>query len=71
MNYRINIAKSGKHFFATARQSITSKAKMERVYSELLSKFPESDGYFITVSVIRELHSNIDVRTISKADESK
>ena len=49
MYYEINIALNKKHFFATADRSITSESKLKEVYSVLKEKFPESEGYTISV----------------------
>ena len=50
MIYEINISKIGKHFFATAERSIDGYWDLEQIYPVLRSKFPESEGYKITVS---------------------
>ena len=49
-HYRINVAKNGLHFFATAPDSITEPHHMKEVLKELREKFPESDGYEVTVT---------------------
>lgn len=50
MYYEINVSLNGKHLFATAERSITSEGKMESVYKLFLEKFPETDGYKISVT---------------------
>lgn len=49
MYYEINIALNNRHFFATADRSITSEAKLKEVYNVFKEKFPESEGYTISV----------------------
>lgn len=48
--FEINITLNGKHFFATADRSITNKSKLNEVYNVLKEKFPESEGYGISVT---------------------
>ncbi len=50
MYYEINIALNGKHFFATSERSITNEHKLKEVYNVLKEKFPNEDGYDITVT---------------------
>ena len=50
MHYEINVSKDGKHFFATAERSITSLTKAEEMYMLFKEKFPESEGYEISVT---------------------
>lgn len=45
MEFEINVAKDGKHFFATARRSAQTPWQAHALYKELLAKFPESEGY--------------------------
>ena len=49
-HYEINISLNGKHFFATAERSIRDENKLKEVYNVLKEKFPEEDGYKITVT---------------------
>lgn len=48
--YRINIAHNGKHLFATEPESIWTKEEAKRIYTILKEKFPESEGYNISVT---------------------
>ena len=50
--YEINIALNGKHFFATHERSLTDQRKMLDCLKVFKEKFPESEGYSITVSEI-------------------
>ena len=50
MYYEINVAKDGYHFFATAERSIYSLKQLKKMYKLFLEKFPEEEGYSITVS---------------------
>lgn len=50
MWYEINVAKQGRHFFATAERSITTRAAAAELYWLFVSKFPDSEGYTISVS---------------------
>ena len=59
MSYEINVAKKGKHFFATTERSANSPSEVIHLYSVIADKFPESEGYSITVS--RVSHSSKDI----------
>lgn len=48
--YEINISLNGKHFFATAERSMKDESKLQEVYKVLKEKFPEEEGYKITVT---------------------
>lgn len=52
--YEINVSLNGKHLFATAEHSITSRKQMEEVYKLFEEKFPEKDGYALDVTVWRK-----------------
>ena len=49
--YEINVSLNGKHLFATAERSITSKQKMEEMYKLFEQKFPKSEGYTLDVTL--------------------
>jgi hypothetical protein len=57
MYYEINVAVKGKghcglgkHLFATAPRSITSEHQLKQVLALMVEKFPESEGYQISVT---------------------
>lgn len=50
MWYEINVSKKGKHFFATDKRSITDPAQLKQTYTVFAEKFPESEGYTLTVT---------------------
>lgn len=50
MYYDINISLGGKHFFATAERSVTDSYDLSRVLPVLRAKFPEAEGYCISVT---------------------
>lgn len=50
MNYEINISKNGIHFFATHERSVSSSKKLKEIYPILKEKFPEEEGYLISVT---------------------
>lgn len=49
MNYEINVAKNGTHYFATDERSLTTERAARDMYRHFLELFPESEGYSITV----------------------
>lgn len=52
-HYEFNIAKNGKHLFATAPRSAVTETEAKRLYAELQAKFPDSEGYSIMTTYWR------------------
>lgn len=50
MYYEINVSLNGRHLFATAERSVTTLNEAERMYNLFKEKFPESEGYHISVT---------------------
>lgn len=50
MYYEINVALNGKHFFATSSRSITDIATLKCVYATITNKFPEHEGFTVSVT---------------------
>jgi len=50
MWYEINVSLKGKHFFATAKRSITDREQLKKAYTVFAEKFPASEGYELTVT---------------------
>lgn len=50
MYYEINICYNGFHFFATHERSITNPWELYKVLKVLKEKFPEEEGYEISVT---------------------
>lgn len=63
MYYEINIALNGKHFFATAERSITNKWKLKEVYDVLKEKFPQEEGYDISITYYETVGKSIDMES--------
>ncbi len=51
MYYEINISKVEGHLFATAPRSITDSKTCKTMLKLFIDKFPESEGYKISLSV--------------------
>ena len=47
-HYEINVALNGKHLFATAERSCTTREKFDKIISLFKKKFPEEEGYSIS-----------------------
>lgn len=47
-HYEINVAKNGRHFFATAERSCVTEEKAREVVKELRTRFPESEGFEVS-----------------------
>lgn len=61
MYYEINVSKNGRHFFATAERSITNLTQAEAMYMIFKEKFPESEGYQISVTQWNKVGKSIDM----------
>ena len=60
MYYKINVSLNGKHLFATAKESITTPWRLKEVYNIFMEKFPESEGYKISITKWEEIGKEID-----------
>lgn len=67
MYYEINVSLNGRHFFATAERSIKDSDKMQDVYKVFMEKFPEDEGYRITVTKWENHGKYIDMANMNKA----
>lgn len=61
MYYEINVALNGKHLFATAERSITTSWDAEKVYKLFKEKFPENEGYEISITYWENVGKFIDM----------
>ena len=61
MYYEINVSLNGQHLFATAERSITTSWEAEKVYNLFKEKFPESEGYKISVTYCEKIGKIIDM----------
>jgi len=48
--YELNVALNGRHLFATAARSCGCIQEAKRVWDCLKVKFPEAEGYAITIT---------------------
>jgi len=76
MYYEINVSKLTttdtsrrepfyRHLFATAPRSATSEDEAKNLYLILRAKFPESEGYNISVSLNRQTGEYLDWSTLT------
>lgn len=61
MWYEINVARNGRHFFATDKRSIIWGYDLENLLSVFREKFPESEGYKITVTKYETIGQEIEI----------
>lgn len=61
MYYEINISLNGKHLFATARRSITTENELVQVNKIFQDKFPQQEGYSITITHHPEIGSFVQI----------
>lgn len=48
--FEINVAKNGKHYFATHERSLTGHSEAEAALKDFKNRFPESEGFDVTIS---------------------
>ena len=50
--FEFNVSYEGRHYFATAPRSFPASqvSKAQRFYSDLRERFPESEGFNVTVT---------------------
>ena len=61
MYYEINVSLNGKHFFATDERSIRNSWDLTKVYKVFKEKFPEEEGYKLTVTEYKTIGKCIDM----------
>ena len=61
MYYEINVSLNGQHLFATDKRSITNKIALKVIYKIFKEKFPQEEGYNITVSCLETTGRFIDM----------
>ncbi len=59
MYYEINVALSGRHFFATAERSITSIEHAAQVYKKLCFVLFKNEGFEITIRKVERLSYDV------------
>lgn len=64
MYYEINVSLNGKHFFATHERSIRSEAELRRVLPAIVEKFPESEGYKVSVTKWETIGKEIEIMEV-------
>lgn len=64
MYYEINVAKNGRHFFATAERSITDKQKLKMAIKIFKEKFPLSEGYEISAMENPQVYRGVNIDEI-------
>ena len=65
--YEINVSQHGQHFFATHERSIVSEHKLKEVYKVFKEKFPETEGYEISVTYWTKSGREINMGELNKA----
>lgn len=68
MTYEINVALKGVHLFATHERSIRTHRELKRVLKIFIEKFPESEGYHITVSEWNTFGKDINITEFIQED---
>lgn len=64
MGYEINVSLNGKHFFATHERSIPNSLELMKIFKVFVEKFPESDGYKISVTRKECTYFSIDIEEL-------
>jgi hypothetical protein len=68
MYYEINLALNGRHLFATAKRSITSQPELKKVCKIFVEKFPQSEGYNISITEYEEDGYSLDIIEVLNED---
>ena len=58
--YRFNVAYNGKHLFATDPKTIWIKKEAKELYEIFKKKFPESEGYEVSVTRWESIGHHVD-----------
>ena len=61
MYFEINVSLNGKHLFATAERSVVNTWHLQKIYNLFKEKFPESEGYEISVTEWNKVGKSINM----------
>ena len=64
--YEINVARDGKHLFATAERSISCSWELASILPTFRKKFPEEEGYKISVTKWECRGTEVDIEEIGR-----
>lgn len=64
MYYEINVALNGKHYFATHKRSITTEHQLQDIVLTFATKFPEEEGYEISISLDKQERYMVDFHEV-------
>ncbi len=64
MNYTINVALNGRHYFATARRSLRTLDVANTMFDHFNKLFPKEDGYSLDLAVIIDTRRTIKCRDL-------
>jgi hypothetical protein len=71
MYYEVNVAKNGQHFFATAKRSCVTMHEFKPVLTEIVARFPESEGFSVTATYYEEIGHGINVTAALKGQHRR
>jgi hypothetical protein len=71
MYYEVNVSLHGQHLFATAERSTTNLYEAERLYKLFKEKFPEEEGYKLTVTKWNKVGKEIDMSYLNQKDDTQ
>lgn len=63
-HFEINVTLNGQHFFATDPRSCISLEQAKEVYSELWARFPEDEGWKVSVTFWQIVGTAVSHRTL-------
>lgn len=66
MSFEINVAKRGKHVFATHERSLSTLKQTAEVVSRLEIAFPEAEGYTISVTYWERVGETVEPEALAK-----
>lgn len=73
-HFRVNVARNGRHLFATAEESAVDEREARNLMTLFRSKFPEAEGYSVTCTywqVVGRRHDQLGIAeppNLSKED---
>ena len=65
-HYEINVAKDGKHLFATHARSVPEKRELDELMKVFRVNYPEEEGYAITVTAEFKFAITMDEYQVGK-----
>lgn len=61
-HYEVNVSLNGQHLFATNPRSCVTWTEVSKVHSEIVKRFPESEGFSVMVTHMQCVGEEVNMK---------